>query len=210
MFKTKTNDILKLIAIITMIIDHVGFVFFPQLEILRIIGRISIPIFSYQLTQGYKHTSNLKRYIFRLFFFGMISQIPFFIIIDPKKLNIIITLFFSAIFLRFFEKKKYIIALLILAMPFVFSMDGDYLFFVMTFIFYKFPKQKLSILLLQSINILVYYFVIDCYINLFYILGVLLVLYFPRDKFKVSIGKWFFYWFYPIHLIWLILIRLFI
>lgn len=74
---SKRNDVLKLIAIITMIIDHVGAAFFPDHQIFRTIGRIAFPIFAYQLAIGYKHTSNLSRYARRLLIFACISYVPY-------------------------------------------------------------------------------------------------------------------------------------
>lgn len=75
--KSKRNDVLKLIAIITMIIDHIGAAFFPGVTIFRTIGRIAFPIFAYQLAKGYKHTSNLSAYSIRLLIFALISYIPY-------------------------------------------------------------------------------------------------------------------------------------
>lgn len=74
---SKRNDVLKLIAIITMIIDHIGAAFFPDMIIFRSIGRIAFPIFAYQLAIGYKHTSNLAAYARRLFIFACISYTPY-------------------------------------------------------------------------------------------------------------------------------------
>ncbi len=75
--KSKRNDVLKLIAIITMIIDHIGAGFFPGVTIFRTIGRIAFPIFAYQLAKGYKHTSDLAGYSKRLLIFAFISYVPY-------------------------------------------------------------------------------------------------------------------------------------
>lgn len=68
---------LKMIAIVTMLIDHIGFVLLPQYEILRIIGRISFPIFAYTLVEGFIHTRDVKKYLIRLGALALISEIPF-------------------------------------------------------------------------------------------------------------------------------------
>ncbi len=74
---TKRNDLLKIIAMVTMLIDHIGVLLLPEVRLLRTIGRIAFPIFGYQLALGYSKTSDRKRYRKRLLFFGLISQIPY-------------------------------------------------------------------------------------------------------------------------------------
>ena len=68
---------LKWIAVITMIVDHVGDVFFPEYAILRWIGRISFPLFAFLIAEGYKHTSDIRKYAIRLLIFAIISEVPF-------------------------------------------------------------------------------------------------------------------------------------
>ena len=78
-----------------MTIDHLGAVLYPELRILRIVGRISFPLFTYLLTLGVESTSNLKNYFIRLFAFGIISQIPYHFALgyEPlESLNIFFTL----------------------------------------------------------------------------------------------------------------------
>lgn len=76
-FPTISRTTLKLIAIITMLIDHIGYVLYPEIEFFRWIGRVAFPIFVYQLVEGYEKTSNLKNYFKRLMLFAIISEIPF-------------------------------------------------------------------------------------------------------------------------------------
>lgn len=94
---TQRNDMLKLFAMLTMLIDHIGYMFFPQYRIFRTIGRLAFPIFAYQLSIGYVKTSDLKKYAKRLLSFALISQIPYSFFspnldFEPFKLNIMFTL----------------------------------------------------------------------------------------------------------------------
>lgn len=69
--------ILKMIALITMIIDHYGAIFHDNIILYRIIGRIAFPIYCFLLIEGYMHTSDVKKYAKRLLVFAFISEIPF-------------------------------------------------------------------------------------------------------------------------------------
>jgi hypothetical protein len=88
------SDALKLVAIVSMTIDHVGAILLPQVGWLRIIGRVAFPLFAYQLAAGYLHTHNLSRYVLRLAIWGLIAQ-PVYMIafgVRPWTLNIFATL----------------------------------------------------------------------------------------------------------------------
>lgn len=54
----ENTNFLKLIGIITMLIDHIGCILFPKVLLFRVIGRIAFPIFTYTTYLGYKHTKN--------------------------------------------------------------------------------------------------------------------------------------------------------
>lgn len=74
-----SSFVLKIIAIITMFLDHSAdtFSFIPNIWLLNVIGRIAFPLFAFQLFVGYSHTKNIKKYFMRLIIFALISQIPF-------------------------------------------------------------------------------------------------------------------------------------
>ncbi|MGD9901122.1 MAG: TraX family protein [Spirochaetales bacterium] len=108
---SKRNDILRLIAIITMAIDHIGLLFFPELLILRIIGRLAFPIFAYALATGFIKTSNRKRYFLTILIFAFIAQIPYMFLTEnanfnPLQFNILFLFAYAIIVLYVIEEYK--------------------------------------------------------------------------------------------------------
>ncbi len=74
-----TSNILKFVALATMLLDHIGYYLAPYIGeeltiVLRGIGRISMPIYTYLIVQGFFYTSNFKKYIIRLGSFAVITQ----------------------------------------------------------------------------------------------------------------------------------------
>lgn len=53
---------LKIIGIVSMTIDHIGYFLFPQMTVLRVIGRLAYPIFAYMIAEGCRYTKNKARY----------------------------------------------------------------------------------------------------------------------------------------------------
>lgn len=119
-WKVLNGNVLKIIAILTMIIDHIGAALIeprmmqmmaagdqgsPELmawlrvdHVLRFIGRTSFPIFCFLLAEGFLHTRDTKKYAGRLLLFALISEIPFDLAFfgswfDPGYQNVFFTLF---------------------------------------------------------------------------------------------------------------------
>ena len=86
-----------ILSCITMLIDHVGCVFFSGSPVWRIIGRLAMPmpIYAYFIATGYTHTSDIGRYIKRIALIAIISQLPFMLLFDIKRLNICFAWLFS-------------------------------------------------------------------------------------------------------------------
>lgn len=69
-----TSNAIKLIACISMLIDHAGVILFPEYPFLRWIGRLAMPLFAFTVAEGAMHTSNRKRYFLRMFLLGVFCQ----------------------------------------------------------------------------------------------------------------------------------------
>ena len=53
---------LKMIAMLSMLADHIGAVLFPEQILFRVIGRLAFPIFAYTLVEGFFYTHDIKKY----------------------------------------------------------------------------------------------------------------------------------------------------
>lgn len=86
--------LIKLLAILFMIVDHVGVVFFPSLRILRYIGRLAFPLFAWGMVVGICKSRNLYRYALRLLLMGILSQPLYMLALDHSftQINIFGTL----------------------------------------------------------------------------------------------------------------------
>lgn len=82
---------LQLIAMASMLIDHVGYFWFPGDDVWRIVGRLAFPIYAYLIVIGMERTRNLNRYLLRLTILAIISQIPYMFFFEHLKLNVIAT-----------------------------------------------------------------------------------------------------------------------
>ena len=108
---------IKIIALILMLIDHIG-EFFPDSPIwFRWLGRLAAPLFFYALAVGFQHTRNRKKYLLRLYlanvgmvFFNqimcMLQRKPDYVAYQPKNQNIFTTLFCAGVLICIWENRK--------------------------------------------------------------------------------------------------------
>jgi hypothetical protein len=106
------NYQIKLLAALFMVIDHVGVVFFPETAALRVIGRLSFPLFAWLLAEGERHTRNFRQYLLRLLVLGALSQPIYQIALSGTYINILLTLSLGLVTLRLsrrFEQYYFVI-----------------------------------------------------------------------------------------------------
>lgn len=199
----KHDDTLKLIALATMLIDHIGYLLYPQYFILRIIGRVSFPIFAYLVAVGTSRTRNLVSYGGRLLVFGLISQVPYnyftrhvwYSFEDP---NIFFTLFAGLLMIHFSRSKKvlYMMLLILVIMPL--HLSYGYYGVLLIYGFYYTKENPLTSLIVMAFLSVQYYIETHVIVQSYAILALAIIFWMP--KLGIHIHKWTAYWFYPIHL----------
>lgn len=96
---------LKILAVLLMVTDHIGMYFTNAPFVLRLIGRLSFPLFLFCMTQGYRHTRSRKKYLLRLYGMSLVmSAIQYFCGDGYGNHNIFITLFWVGIFISAIEQ----------------------------------------------------------------------------------------------------------
>lgn len=220
---TDTN-FLKLIAIICMAVDHVGKVFFPQNIVMGIIGRVAFPLFAYCLVVGCLYTSNFKKYILRLAIFAVVSQPLFNMAFHPTwqeflqeffSLNIFFTLVAGVLAVRGLMniKKNWWMLLIPVAMEVLLGLDYGFYGIIMMVIFYLCRnKSWLSALLViawmlwnATLGDFIYIGTIGLDKQFFALLALPLI--YLHTHVNPKINKWFFYGFYPAHLLIIFAVR---
>lgn len=101
-----SGNMLKIIAAISMTIDHIGIILFPDNMLLRIIGRLAFPIFAFLIAEGCRYTKNKPRYFFVMAFFAVVFQAFYTLFTADMYLNIFFTLSFAILIiysLQFFS-----------------------------------------------------------------------------------------------------------
>lgn len=216
--------VLKIIAILSMVFDHTGYILYHHFSWMNYVGRLAFPIFAFLLTEGYTHTKNLKKYFLRLFIFAILSQIPYTLfqkaIGIELNLNIFFTLLLGLLVIYIYEtvSQKWIGLLFAIFCCFVAQFGNlDYGWFgiAVIFIFHLFKDSKLkttiafSLLTITNYSILFiqthanpYLIIIPCCI-------LSLVPICMYNGLKGKNIKYFFYIFYPLHLFLLYVLHLF-
>ena len=204
---------INIIALTTMLIDHIGSIFFPEIIIFRIIGRISFPLFALGIAEGYKRTKNFNCYAIRLFLIAIVSQIPFNLVFSNEQLNVCFTLFISLLALKIYDSKIFNILKFGLILSFMVSahvLNLQYSFYgILTVILFYIFNNTDKIVYYQFILTIISIIIIKYDpIQLFSVLSSIIVLIihlYKNDDFKIN--KVFRYCFYPGHLFILFILK---
>lgn len=239
-----TSNKLKIIAIVSMLIDHIGAVvlyhmtgyangmqpLFPYANELyygcRIIGRTAFPIFAFLIVEGSRHTKDPKKYLFRIVLFALFSEVPFDLAIrsslwDLGLQNVFFTLFCGLAAIICMDKLK-----LVKGISYEIKVVGYFLLSAgaMGAAYYLKTDYGFQGVLV----ILIFYFLYDenglyikritaCLLAFLTLFGGLESLCFPAFIFicfyngkKGNKMKYFFYLFYPLHLIMLYFIWIYL
>lgn len=86
-----TGNALKLIAAAAMVIDHVGLMFFPEVAELRILGRLALPIFAFMIAEGCRYTKSKVRYFLHIFCLAAICQAVYYVAQGSTYMCILVT-----------------------------------------------------------------------------------------------------------------------
>ena len=101
-----TGNQLKILAMVTMTLDHVGLSLLPQYPVLRLLGRLAMPIYAFLIAQGCRHTRSRGRYLLRLFGLGAACQAVYYIAMDSLYMGILITFSLSVVLIWTLERAK--------------------------------------------------------------------------------------------------------
>lgn len=86
-----TGNQLKLIAMLTMTADHVGLQLLPQVDFLRILGRLALPLYAYMIAEGCRYTRSRKRYLGSIALMGLLCQLVYFFFMGSLYQCILVT-----------------------------------------------------------------------------------------------------------------------
>jgi len=240
MEKGLSRNALKYIAIVAMVIDHVGMEFIPITTIpgccCRIVGRLTAPLMCLFLAEGYAYTSSRKKYGLRLLIFGLISQFPYALMhygttikegetalstilksILNVDFNVIITLFLSFLTLYVYDlvpgyNRRCILMGLLIGASMV--CDWGLVAPLLAIVFHTYRENKnqqvkwFSVVAAGQVAMSIL-FCISANKNWYgelWQLGLYMVipfiyLYNGKPGCKHAFHKWFFYLFYPLHMV---------
>jgi hypothetical protein len=233
--KGLNSNQIKFIAIIAMTIDHVIWLLYPGCQkiwwvmLLHVIGRLTAPIMWFFIAEGFHYTKNVKKYIFRLFVFAIISHfaynfaggIPFIPNGMFNMTSVMWSLAWSVVLMLIFTTDKLQqwmkIALIILICFITFPSDWSTIAAMCPVFLYlnrnDFKKQSFTMFIWTLMYSIVYFIFIDRIygiIQMCTLLSLPILKQYNGERGNWKGMKWFFYLYYPAHLFVIGIIRVWI
>ena len=218
-----TSANLQLIAIVTMLIDHIGAYLCGNDLNMRLVGRFAMPLFCFMLSEGFLHTKGKRwQYFGRLVLFAFVSQLPYDLLRNSDGnfiyLNVIFTLAtgFAAMALIEYGGWSAICLPIVLILAEYFHMDYGAYGIVMIIGFYlaskllKGKKRQLWRWIAYIVSFFtsttIYVVAKHNFVQLFSLMAIIpIILY--NGKLGHRLPKWFGYVFYPAHLLVIFVIQ---
>ena len=214
-----SQESLKLIACLTMLVDHIGAILFPQYMWIRAIGRISFPIYCFMLAEGAHYTKNPAKYALRLLICAILSEFAFdyavFGYIEPGYQNAVLTMLLGFLMAMCMKQTKQPVLQLAMVVPFALiaefaCVDYGGLGVVLMAVF-MLTRDVPYARVLQTIALMAICYLLDPTVVILggvrirvQLLGVFamlpIALYSGHKCTKSKAVQWAFYLFYPAHL----------
>ena len=211
MTKYISGSWLKVIAMLSMLIDHIAYYYGcdnPYLyELMRTVGRIAFPTFAFLLAEGFVHTRNMQKYLINLFAFALLSEIPWMLLNHDGSHNVIFTLLAGILGLHVIENSKShwitAICVTLIGLATIFS-DTDYSWrgFGLVLIFYMF-RGRPELQTLFGIPLMYEYGIMGVLVAF----SVIWLYNGERGFIQGKAWKYAFYAFYPVHLMMIYFLR---
>ena len=208
MMTREQRQFIQWVAALTMLIDHIGMMFFPTVLGFRAIGRLSFPLFAFGIAQGVAYTSDFRKYFLRILLVAVISQPIYLKAFEVSSLNPLFMLAWGAMALYLWKQERKVMAgILLLGSAFVDMSYGWY--GVWTIFFFGFYGMQDSLCFYGQVIINVLYGLTKgAWVQILSLFSFS----FLDGKWRIQalskkLPRYFFYVFYPLHLLVLVGIR---
>ena len=198
--KGLSNNQLKIIALVTMTVDHVGAYLFPQIQWLRIVGRLAFPIFAYMIAEGCRHTRSMGKYLGTMALFALVCQMADYFATGSVYMSILVTFTLSIGLIFCYqkaEKTKNPLWAVLLLPDTDFGVDYGFIGVVIPWALYLVKNKKYRLVMLAVC--LAALAMNSYYIQWYALLSVPLIAFYNGRRGKKNL-KWLFYIYYPLHL----------
>lgn len=202
MMNREQRQFIQITAALTMLIDHIGMIFFPDIIGFRAIGRLSFPLFAFGIAEGVACTRNFWNYFGRILLTAILSQPIYLLTFGLPQGNPMFMLAWGAVTLYFWRQGKGAVAAVLLIASYWAKMSYGW-YGVWTIFFFGFYRERESLCFYgQLALVLLYGWVTKAWIQLLSLFSFA----FFDGKWRIQalsrrMPRYFFYAFYPLHLL---------